>query len=248
MLKGLFQAAGDTDDPEEAFYAWFERMFGHPVGDIARQGIAGALGVDLRGSLAIKGEPPTTIPEFLGAPGSVFVDLYQAGENILRGNVYKGVEKAMPRAIGTVMQASREYSQGVTTKYNAPVWFGNEQMQPSLYDTTLRILGFNPARLQRMKDIEWSEKKVTNEYRETRTEINSRIRAFFMQPPAERTLEAWVPILEDIMAYNQRVQTRQPGLQPVITPKSITTMLKTQMKPTKREVLRGYVQQQARGE
>ena len=121
-------------------------------------------------------------------------------------------------------------------------------MRPSDYDTLLRALSFNPARIQRMKDIKWSEKQLDNEYKDRRTDINSKIRAFFIKPQEERTLDNWAPILGDIQEYNALVANRQPGLQPMITGKSIRTMLKTQMQPSRKELVRGYLQKELRGE
>jgi hypothetical protein len=124
--------------------------------------------------------------ELLGAPGSVLSDVYQGGSNILKGNVWKGAEKVSPRVVGTVLQGIREATEGVTTKTKAPVFFGREQMKADFSDTVFRSLSFNPARIQKMKDIKWSEKQTEFAYGDRRGDINSRFLKFYLLPSGQR--------------------------------------------------------------
>ena len=60
------------DDPEEEFYDWAEKIFG--TDRIARHGLSGALGVNLKGSIQMNNPFPTRFDEVLGAPGAIFFD------------------------------------------------------------------------------------------------------------------------------------------------------------------------------
>lgn len=82
---------------------------------------------------------PTNMVELLGAPGSVLSDIYQGGESHQRqkGNAWKGTEKILPRAGGSVMQAIREKTERVTTKHEAPGFFGREQLKGDGVDTLI---------------------------------------------------------------------------------------------------------------
>ena len=237
ILKHLF----GVDDPEEKFYSWMEKSLGDYVGGISRQGIAGMGGklFDLRGSLNTKVDIPTNMIELLGAPGSVFSDLYQGGANILKGNVWKGTEKIMPRAVGTVMQGVREGTEGLTTKTNAPVFFGREQIKGDFVDTILRSLSFNPARIQKMKDIEWAEKQVSQDYTQMRSGIESQFLKFFLLPEAERDKMKMVDLIDQVHQYNSKVQSHGlTGVEPMITSTSLRTYIQRNLRPSKKELVK----------
>ena len=228
-LKAMLKGLTDDDDPEESFYQWAEKNLGI-FGNVPRQGISGMFGVDIRGSLAISVDPPTNIIELLGAPGSVLTDIYDSSGAFIRGDFTRGLEKALPRAAGTIIQAAREGSGGVTTKRNAPLWHGDEQIKPSGYDTLLRIMSLNPAHTQKLKDKNYSEKQVDNYYKDWRAEINSKVRAFASKPTKERTKGNWLSIYEEIQEYNLQAHNRKADV-PLVTSKTINMMLKKQSKP-----------------
>lgn len=228
-LKAMLKGLTDDDDPEESFYQWAEKNLGI-FGNVPRQGISGMFGVDIRGSLAISVDPPTNIIELLGAPGSVLTDIYDSSGAFIRGDFTRGLEKALPRAAGTIIQAAREGSGGVTTKRNAPLWHGDEQIKPSGYDTLLRIMSLNPAHTQKLKDKNYSEKQVDNYYKDWRAEINSKVRAFASKPTKERTKGNWLSIYEEIQEYNIQAHNRKADA-PLVTSKTINMMLKKQSKP-----------------
>jgi hypothetical protein len=228
-LKAMLKGLTDDDDPEESFYQWAEKNLGI-FGNVPRQGISGMFGVDIRGSLAISVDPPTNIIELLGAPGSVLTDIYDSSGAFIRGDFTRGLEKALPRAAGTIIQAAREGSGGVTTKRNAPLWHGDEQIKPSGYDTLLRIMSLNPAHTQKLKDKNYSEKQVDNYYKDWRAEINSKVRAFASKPTKERTKGNWLSIYEEIQEYNIQAHNRKADV-PLVTSKTINMMLKKQSKP-----------------
>jgi N12 class adenine-specific DNA methylase/archaellum component FlaC len=242
-LMGIFKHLFGADDPEEKFFSFMENTLGDYIGGIPRQGISGlgGHGFDLRGSLGMgKVDVPTNIVELLGAPGSVFSDLYQGGANILKGNVWKGAEKVLPRAAGTVMQAAREATEGVTTKTGAPVFFGREQMKADFGDAVLRSLSFNPASIQKMKDIRWSEKQTELDYRDRRGDINSRFLKYFLLPAQERDKTKMVDLVDSVHQYNARVLSHGlAGVEPRITSDSIRAYMSRNMKPSKKELIKG---------
>jgi len=237
ILKHLF----GVDDPEEKFYSFMEKSLGDYVGGISRQGIAGMGGklFDLRGSLNTKVDIPTNMIELLGAPGSVFSDLYQGGANVLKGNAWKGTEKIMPRAVGTVMQGVREATEGLTTKTNAPVFFGREQIKGDFVDTILRSLSFNPARIQKMKDIEWAEKQVSQDYTQMRSGIESKFLKFYLLPEPERDKTKMVDLIDQVHQYNSKVQSHGlTGVEPMITSTSLRTYIQRNLRPSKKELVK----------
>lgn len=240
-IMGIFKHLFNADDPEEKFYSFMESTLGDYIGGIPRQGIAGAGGhlFDFRGSLNSKVDIPTNMIELLGAPGSVLSDVYQGGANILKGNVWKGTEKVMPRAVGTVMQGYREYTEGVTTKKGAPVFSGREQIKENFLDALLKSLSFNPARIQRMKDIERSEKLTEFEYRDRRSAINSKFLEFFLRKPEDRSKVDLVDLIDQLKSYNERIRDRGlAGVEPMITSESLKMYISKNMKPSKREIVR----------
>ncbi len=239
-MMGIIKRLLGVDDPEEKFFSFMESTLGEYIGGIPRQGIAGMAGMDLRGSLGMgKIDVPTNMVELLGAPGSVLNDVYQGGANILKGNVWKGAEKALPRAAGTVMQAAREATEGVTTRTGAPVFFGKDQIKGDLGDFVLRSLSFNPASIQRMKDIKWSEKETELAYRDKRGDINSHFLQFYLQPAGDRDKGDLVDLVEMIREYNNRIRSHGlTGVEPMITSESIKTYIRRNLRPGKKELVK----------
>ncbi len=207
----------------------------------------GGNGLDLRGSLGM-GRPqdvPTKIADLLGAPGSVLVDLYEGGANIVKGNVWKGTERVMPRAVGTIMQGYRKYTEGLTTKTNTPMFFGREQIKENFLDFALKSLSFNPARIQKMKDIEWSEKEVWKDYRDRRVAIESKFLKFFLQPEGDRDKTKMVNLVDMVQDYNTRVKSHGlAGVEPMLTGDSLRTHLIRNLKPTEKEMVKDINRQQ----
>jgi hypothetical protein len=228
FIAGFFGA----DEPEEDFYDFLEEFFGSFGTRLVRYGVmgAGGYGVNLRGSLSI--DPlhavPTSIPELFGAPGSVVMDVYEGGKDILKGNVYRGIEKAAPRFAGGTMQAIREASTGVRTAGGVPKLLDGELMAPSTLDTALRLAQMNPAHLSEMKEKKWSEQQLVAKYQDMRAEIYEDIRSFYATPDSKRSKSAANAIYARIYKYNDRVieAKRLKGLSP-ITEESIHSALKT---------------------
>ena len=241
-LVNLFLKAfdKDVDDPEESFYSWADDTFGEYAENIARYGIVGALGANIKGSLEIGiTDIPTTLVELLGAPGSIVEDFYYGGKSILKGDWAKGLEKVLPTALGNTIRSVREGTQGVTDRSNSPVFYGKEQLMPDMIDSIYRFISFNPARVAAAREKQWRERKVERSYSERRRAIYDKIRKFYSRPSENRLKSDWLDILEEIREYNARIRRR--GLYPEIpmmNSRSIRTTLRRGFRPSKRERLR----------
>lgn len=238
VLMPVIQAIGKAigyDDPEEEIYKAIENQFGKTTEQFARLGLAGlgGYGINMKGSLSIGvGDIPTTIWDVLGAPGSVITDIYEGGENILKGNVMKGAEKMLPLFLGNPIKAVREYTEGVTTRVNTPVFYGKEQLKNTPLDAAYRFLSFNPARISTIREKQWKEKKTEYKFRDDRADINAKIKKFYLQPIQKRNKADWIDILAEIEEYN--VRAKRKGFPPV-TGKSIRQLIKRSFKPSKKE-------------
>jgi len=239
IAKVLSSIGLGGDDPEEELYTFLENNVSESADDWARYGLfgLGGKGISLKGSLQIGvTDIPTTIPDILGAPGSIVLDLYQGGESIARGDVWKGTEKMLPLALSAPMKAYREKTEGVTTKKNAPVFYGDEQLKADYLDALYRSLSFNPSRMAGIREKQWKEKKLYYKYQDMRSDIYSKLKRFFLSPPGERKKDRYVDILNEIREYNERVKSRGlSNVVPMITDKSIKASVGRSFKPSKRE-------------
>jgi hypothetical protein len=240
IAKTLAAAGLGGDDPEEELYNYVAKNFGDGAENIARFGLAGLVGVSLKGSLAT--DPfgiPMTIGDVLGAPGSFISDIWEGGKLMSRGDVWKGFEKLTPvNALGNVMKGIRESTEGVTTYDNAPKFYGDKPIVSDTAEAALRMLSFSPARLAGISEKQWKERKIASEYQDKRTNIYARIKRFYLSPPAERDKAKWIDILGDIQEYNAAAKrSLVPGMTQ-ITQKSIKASLRRASKPSKREMLR----------
>jgi len=225
------------DDPEEEFYRWMGDSFGETPERAARSGLAGLAGVNLKGSLAIGvTDLPTTLKELLGAPYSFFEDIGKAGASFAREDYLKGAEKIVPRAVKGIIQGVRESRQGVTTRNNQPVYYGNERVKPSRYDIILRMLQFNPAGISEKREQQWKDTMVERKYAEIKSDINARIRR--VANSGTTTKEEWTEILLDVEKYNARVRASKFKSMPFIRPSGIKAILTKMEKPGRRERIR----------
>lgn len=233
LIAAILQAAG-LDDPEEDAYMAIGKQFGPEAEQLARFGImgAGGKGISIKGSLALGiTDIPTTIKDVLGAPGSVLSDIFVEGiPAIAKGDVSKGFEKLSPTGIGNVIRAYRESKEGVSTKTNAPLFYGKEQLRPSTVETFYKTLSLNPARIARIREKQWKEYKVEEQYRQERTDIYAKLKKFYLSKNKNKGIYA--EILAEIYDYNERARER--GISP-ITKKSISMNLKRSFKASKRE-------------
>ena len=240
LIMSAIAKAWDLDDPEEDIYAWLEANVGESAENFARFGMAGLVGMNLKGSLEIGiTDLPTNFKDLLGAPGSVIMDMYEGGKNIAQGNVSKGLERIAPLAIAAPIKAYREATEGLTTRTNTPIFYGRQQAKADMSEAITRALSFNPAGLAKIREQRWSETQQEIKYTEIRTGIYSKVKKFLLQPVQERDKADWADILEDIREYNDRVRRMKlVGIVPFITSKSIEANRKRWFKPTKKELRR----------
>lgn len=234
MIANMF----GYDDPEEWFYDNLKANFGEYAERIGRFGVFGAAGINIKSSLAIEtgvNAIPTNFKELFGAPGSVGTDLFDAAGYAIKGDYMKSFEKAMPLAIGNPMKAFREYTEGVTTRRNAPVFYGNEQLKADELDAFLRMLSFNPARMAQAREKQWAEKKMMYSYRDDATDIYSKFRKFFLQPAEDRTKENLLELVKEVQIYNQRIIDKGHPRNWMITERKIVQNLKRSFRPSKVE-------------
>ena len=240
LIMKAIASAFDLDDPEEDMYNWLEANINEYVVDFARFGGFGLIGMNLKGSLEIGvTDLPTTWKDVLGAPGSVISDFYEGGVNIAKGNISKGLEKISPLAIAGPIKAYREATEGLTTRTNAPIFYGRERVKADTTDAILRALSFNPAGIAKIREQKWAERQQELKYAELRTEIYSKIKKFMLQPVGDRNKVDWLNILEDVREYNERIKRRGlRGIVPFITKRSIRTNLRRSFRPRKSELRR----------
>jgi len=221
-----------VDDPEEAIYTWLANTFGPWAEYLGRFGLSGmtGIGVSLKGSLKIDfvGNMPNTIPELLGAPGSIYTDIVRSGQSASRGQWGRAAEYFLPRAAAAPIQALREYRHGVTSTGNVPKLLDGRIIQPTPLDTVLRALTFNPAHIAAMKERKWAETRLKEAYRQRRADIYARLRGFYAISPNRRSQAEYESILLAEKEYNDRIRAGKLYDKGVsfITPRSIESALK----------------------
>ena len=200
VIAALASALGiGGDDPEEEFYKWAEETFG--TDRFARHGLAGLVGVNLKGSIQMNNPMPTKISELFGAPGAIFTDSVKGLDSIRKGELYKGAEALLPTALGTMFKAARESTEGITTGSYSPVFYGNEPIKSDGLEATLRFFGFNPARISGIREKQWSEKQVAKKFMDRREEINSLIKKSFLYGKGDK-----MEVYKEILRYNELVR------------------------------------------
>jgi hypothetical protein len=91
-----------------------------------------------------------------------------------------------------------------------------------------------------MKDIRWSEKQTELDYRDRRGDINSRFLKYFLLPAQERDKTKMVDLVDSVHQYNARVLSHGlAGVEPRITSDSIRAYMSRNMKPSKKELIKG---------
>ena len=214
-----------SDDPEEELYKIIESRFGTYAGNFSRFGVFGMFGhgISVKGSMEAVGisDLPTSFKDLVGAPGSVLTDIYDGFGELKRGNGMKAAEKFLPTGLGAPVKAYREYTEGITTKSNAPVFFEGKPLKADAIDAFLRALSFNPSRIAGAREKVWGEKVSEQAFMERRKDIYSRVKKYYLD--TDRDPEDLQDIEIDIAAYNQRAKNSG---QTVIKAKNIKSILK----------------------
>ena len=147
----------------------------------------------------------------------------------MQGDVLRALEKAGPRVTGSMIKAYSEERYGVRTRTKTPKFLDGKKMEPENLDSVLRFLNFNPAHMAKIKEQKWSQQRLISKYRDLRSGLYSRVRAYYHKPQARRSRREYLDLLADIDEYNKRVQLRKlyeiKGIS-VITRQTIKTALK----------------------
>jgi hypothetical protein len=241
IINMILKAFG-FDDPEETLYNWLEDNYSEFVSNLARFGLfgAGGYGVSLKGSLSIGiTDLPTSLADIVGAPGQLFIDIYRGGKSIFKGDVAKGIENMLPLFLKAPVKAVREYTEGLTTKTNAPIYYGTKRAKANELETILRFLSFNPAGIAKIREQRWRESQVERRYTQRRQDIYSKLKKYFLQDPEDKSRQDYLDILLEIHEYNQRIIRKGlVGIVPLITKESIETNIKRSFRPQKKEVIK----------
>ena len=230
------------DDPEEALYRWVEDEFGGYAGRVGRYGALGLAGINIAPSMSMmftRDSVPRTIWDLFGAPGSAVKDVAEGTASLARGDVLKGAEALSPALLSAPIRAYREYKEGVTTRDNQPVFYGNEPLKSTAGQSLIRMFGFNPAGIAEKRDRQWSERMTAREYSEARTEIYARLRRYYLNP--KRTQADFAELADMIRAYNARVRRSRPHGVTLITSRQLRSLRKKMVVAPKMERGRGQV-------
>ena len=230
------------DDPEEALYRWVEDEFGGYAGRVSRYGALGLAGINIAPSMSMmftRDSVPRTIWDLFGAPGSAVKDVAEGTASLARGDVLKGAEALSPALLSAPIRAYREYKEGVTTRDNQPVFYGNEPLKSTAGQSLIRMFGFNPAGIAEKRDRQWSERMTAREYSEARTEIYARLRRYYLNP--KRTQADFAELADMIRAYNARVRRSRPHGVTLITSRQLRSLRKKMVVAPKMERGRGQV-------
>ena len=240
VAKLAFQIIGsltDQDDPEEDFYHWMDEHFGAGgfVSRGVRHGLSGAIAhINLRGSLQMNNPMPTTLEELAGAPGGVALDIRDSLIHFSRSEFQKGFEKGLPTALGSMVKAQREFSEGVTTKTYSPVYFGPERLKASGMDAALKFFSFNPSRLSSIREIQWKEKLVAQEFTKRRSLIKREIHQMIVQDTESDV--KWAKVFNMTQEYNERAMAAHQRYQiPYINSAWLKGALKSAYRPKRYE-------------
>ncbi len=220
------------DDPEEDFYKFVEQKLGSD--SFARGGLVGLAGVSFKGSLQANTPKFSKVSDLLGAPGAVMTDLINAYEHFKFDEYSKMAEDLLPSAFGNMYKGVREAEEGLSTTIYKPVFFGQEKVKLTTYEKLLRALSFAPARIQKIRDINWSEKQRRAKYTKLRSDLLRRYNAYFAQPYYKRNREDLIYLHSLRAKYNDLVNTlKDKSNIPVATNKWLATQIKRAQKAPK---------------
>jgi len=236
VLAGFVPGLDSPDELEEDFYKWVGEIGGEYSERLARSGTVSLFGLDMRGSLA-PGEPtfPTTLRDIGGAPYSAGSDIVRGVGNLSVGEFGLAAENILPKFIGNLFKSEREFSEGVSTRAGAPVFYEDERLKANHFESLIRMAGFNPISLSEKREKQWTEKKIGKRYSELRGEIYDGVRRFLKRGGKQ---SEWMGHLNEIMEYNARVKRNGYSYIPLITPTQLKALKTRFENPGKRERLR----------
>jgi N12 class adenine-specific DNA methylase len=164
-LVGMFFPGG-ADEVEEEIKGALVNVLGRDVAGMILKGVPGHLtGVDLSSRIGMpelwfrrpdrmqEGQDLYNhwIEQLLGPVVGIGANVFRGADMMKQGEVYRGVETAVPKAIRDLMRATRYSAEGVTTFNGNPII---QDVAPT--EALTQALGFTPARI--------SERYETNRF------------------------------------------------------------------------------------
>jgi len=230
ILRSLF---GEDRDPEKWVWDVIRKHVGADAERVGRHGLAGAIGVDISGSLSAGVGIPKDFIDLTGAIGGVYEDITEAAENIGRGQYGKAAERVLPAGFANIARAIREGGEGVTTKNNRRVWDERgKPYMPSTAASLARGFGFRSTDQAVLSERTWEGHREQSKFAEKRNAIYERYRAWLLGKGSSAEHK---DIIKEVRAYNDKI--KDLGLKGIsrITFESLRRQAQSVKKPTKKE-------------
>jgi hypothetical protein len=202
IINALLKIIGVREPMEK--WVWKQTRNNLGVGGerAGRYGMAGALGMDITGSLSIGVGVPKGLTDLTGAVGGVFDDLWKSGKFVSTGQYSKAAEKILPTGFSSPIRAYREATSGVTTENGnlLPTDKGTFY-KPSAGETALRAAGVTGSEASRLKARMNEARTEVENWRDRRDKIHQMARVYFANP--QKTGKDYTKILSMIQEYNK---------------------------------------------
>lgn len=172
LLAGMFMEGG-SDEAEEELKNAIVSTFGTGAGGLLLKGVPGHLtGIDLTSRIGmpelwfrspnrqVEGQEAYNyiVEQMLGAVPAIGLNMLRGVELANDGEVWKGVELMVPKAIRDQLRFMRYLNEGVTTRRGDPL-----MDDISAHDAIVQSLGFSPAR-------------ISERYEQNRRMMNAQVR------------------------------------------------------------------------
>ena len=164
------------------------------------------------------------------------MDFSDAWDHFRHDEYRKGFEKALPSAAGNMVRGRREQLEGQTLKGYGPKFFGKEQIGITKFELLLRYMSLAPVRLQKISEVQWSDKQIKAKYLKMRNSMLRKYKHYHVLPYNKRSPEYLIKLENERNHYNELVNTLDPKtLIPYATDPWLKRQLKTAFKPSKFE-------------
>lgn len=180
LINFFLKSIGVNEPMEKWVWDQTRKHIGKSGERAGRYGLAGAVGVDITGSLSIGVGVPKGIMDLTGAVGGAAQNLYKAGHFMKTGQYSKATEKIIPSGFANPLKAYREYNEGVTSEKGYPVPTEEGKFfKPNAAETGLRALGMGGSEVSRLKARVFESKEEIENWKDRRSLIHERARALF---------------------------------------------------------------------
>ena len=221
---------------------------------VANYGLAGALGIDLSGSLQV--DMPFLGPiskhlttavspeevsgavgkglgeELTGVPGSLFTTAFKAASDVARGEYGRAAEEIAPKFIGDVFKARREAKEGVVSRRGVPLFDRKGQPYvPTSTESLLTATGFQPARKSLLRREQYDYKQMLEMHKKRVSELYTQLQ----QARLKGDRQAFRRIINELKALRDwEIKHGISGVMPRITPRSLRQSLRRKNRADKR--------------